>query len=374
MSRAIIHISTAGLGQTLADILCLDACLREGMQVLYLDVSPILGLKSQQHDSRYQNLIIYVQSKQELSNLLRNYDSKNAILNIQMAPNKTTVSLIKELQKKDFVKIFFDVGTLPESNVRSWLRKIKFLFKPFVLQPDYVFRSGLRSYLSFSSTTKVLSINYADYDLYLAKKNQIHTPMQLENDKYIVFLDQYLPGHIDFVQLGGVGMDVERYYKSISNFLLQYAKRNQCRVVIAAHPKADFKNYVPSEVLVYKNQTFDLIAKAEVVFAHYSTAVSYAVLFNRPLVFLINNCILNSPLRKILLKQIKGFSDFFSAPLLNCDGLLSEFSVGFNKKIYDKYKFNYLTTYETQSHISERYVIKYLNEIFNTLAQGELNE
>ncbi len=370
MNQTIVHISTAGLGDTLGEILAVKSCQRVGMKVIYLDISHWLGYSGQKHNAEFSEIIINVASEQEFLNFIASLDVRTTVINVQLTPDRQTNRCIKLIMSSNFFKTYFDVGNLPEPQWKFQLRKLKYVIKPFAIQPDVVFRSGERSVISFSKKVKILPINYSDYDFYLnclTAGDRSDSTSDLGCSKYILFLDQYLPLHPDFVSLDGVGMDTKEYYLSILRYLRRIAESMNAKIVIAAHPKADLSFLQSEDVTVIKNNTFQLVQHAEVVFAHYSTAISYAILFEKPIVFLLNDSILKSRLSKILVKQIKNLAFFLKAPLHYCEKEFIFPKLQIDLDAYDRYKFNYLTTHKTKDNISNFFVVKYFQSIFQSL-------
>ena len=80
----------------------------------------------------------------------------------------------------------------------------------------------------------LFNFNYFDFDNYLEQKTDIIT------SNTIVFLDEYLPYHPDFDLLKMEKINANQYYKELNNFFSKIEAHTSSRVVIAAHPKANY--------------------------------------------------------------------------------------------------------------------------------------
>ena len=68
------------------------------------------------------------------------------------------------------------------------------------------------------------------------------------------------------------------------------------KVVVCAHPKSDYENnykFLYGRKFV-KNKTVTLVKNSKLVFAHGSTTIAYAILYKKPLVFLLSDEYLRS--------------------------------------------------------------------------------
>lgn len=92
---------------------------------------------------------------------------------------------------------------------------------------------------------------------------------------YIVFIDEYMPYHPDGL-MRGKNIDAAKYYLEVETFLFRISNLMGLPVVIAAHPKADYKKhsecYRGMQVIQFK--TNELIQRASFVVTHLSIAIS----------------------------------------------------------------------------------------------------
>ena len=129
----------------------------------------------------------------------------------------------------------------------------------------------------------VVPIHSLDYDRYLSYLRR--TPVREATDGTCVFLDEAATSHPDFALLGQEPLASGPYFRSLNDFFSGLEMETGLRVVVAAHPRADYeatqKAFAGRTVIAGK--TVELVARAELVLTHASTALSFAVLMGKPL-------------------------------------------------------------------------------------------
>ncbi len=210
---------------------------------------------------------------------------------------------------------------LPPSSFRQRLRKVTpgklldfILSKPGIWErlapkPGRIIYGGTATRPRPDETARPISAHALDYDLFLQQ------PALLKSEPLAVFLDQCLPFHPDFAILGNKPpVSAENYYPALSRFFSKLEQSSGLRVVIAGHPRAPrHKEYYPGfEIVFGKSQ--DLIRRAALVMAHSSTAVNFAVMYNKPLLFLTSDELAQSQGQ-----IIAGLGTLLHAPCRNID-------------------------------------------------------
>jgi hypothetical protein len=189
--------------------------------------------------------------------------------------------------------------------------------------------------------TEKLWLHYWDYDAYLA---EVDKPVANESN-LVVFLDDYLPFHPDFTYLGIKShVTVEEYYPVICRFFDYLEETYGLKVVIAAHPKSSYEHHAHNYYdgrLILRGKTIELVHRAKIVVAHSSTAVAFAVLFKKPLIFVTTNQIQHS----LLKFSIEGMASILKQRIYNLDqatlidmGEILQFDEG----AYDHYRNAYI--------------------------------
>ncbi|MBI5885829.1 MAG: hypothetical protein HZB85_04515 [Deltaproteobacteria bacterium] len=216
--------------------------------------------------------------------------------------------------------------------------------------PDGIFSSGesevLERFLNLNRLGMdcVILVHSLDYDTYLHYMRGLGwKPPELE--KTCVFLDEALTNHPDFSILGIRPIGAGPYFKSMCRLFDAVERQTGLKVVIAAHPRSACEDmqdaYGGREII--KGKTIDLVARASLVVAHTSTAVSFAVLFARPLVL--------TKTAEMVEKGFSGLVDVMAASLgvnvVNIDDAAVLARTSFNPDAnmgsrYEEYKYKYI--------------------------------
>lgn len=237
---------------------------------------------------------------------------------------------------------------------------------------EYVFMGGAEGWRSIGlmgrnmlKSSKIFPIHSMDYDNFvqLSQKNLYHS-----SNKYIIFLDQYLPFHPDNMICGLVPPDPDEYYKVMNHVFDVIEEKYKLPVVIAAHPKAlkyhHFNYYGGRDVIFGK--TMDLILSSELVVLHNSTSVATAIMAQKPLLFIDAECIEKANV--CFNNDILSLSKLFSSPCLRAEtltsGLLPDLCNMHNTFDLTAYKMKYLSCLPDDSMRNKDAVVKAINEIF----------
>ncbi|MBF0504257.1 MAG: hypothetical protein HQL14_04045 [Candidatus Omnitrophica bacterium] len=181
-------------------------------------------------------------------------------------------------------------------------------------------------------TTEIIRSHYFDYDLYL---QEIQKPLETD-DHTAVFLDNYIPFHPDWC--GPSHVEPEEYYSILCKFFDLLENKYGVRVVIAAHPRSayeDLPDYFNGR-LVIKGKTAELVRRSKFAIVHYSASVSFAALFNKPIIFVTTEKLHQTQDAKI----IDFMAGLFNKSVINLNGDLQvdtdrEFTV--DDTAYKKY-------------------------------------
>lgn len=181
------------------------------------------------------------------------------------------------------------------SAAKGMLRPLKNRLKRLLhtgSSPRFILAGGLQSIgeLPFAAgKAKVIRAHALDYDIYLDHKLQApHS----KAEGYIVFLDEYFPLHPDHFVKGEIKnpyTDFREYYLEINEMFRTIEEKFALDVVIAAHPRAQYESLPDlfSGRRVVRGETIGLVAYADSVLAHSSISLNFAVLFYKPVVFLL---------------------------------------------------------------------------------------
>jgi hypothetical protein len=158
---------------------------------------------------------------------------------------------------------------------------------------------------------------------------------------FAVYLDEDIVGHEDNIEMGFAAPTSEaRFYPTLNQFFARFEQATGLTVVIAGYPS---RKQGASERFggrsVFFGVSAELISASRVVFAHASTAISFAVLWRRPLAFLTSGDIAASWYGP----WIESPRTLLRAPLIDIDAeeLLSDYE-RFDEAAYTAYEHAYI--------------------------------
>jgi hypothetical protein len=203
------------------------------------------------------------------------------------------------------------LGALPISyDGRGFIPRLeKFIRRPvtavnFLLQKIPPGRLGLRpldfilqggSTLFFGglirhkgADTKIINAHSSDYDLHLLEMSDSENE-RIFSSREVIFLDHGGPYHRD-QQLFNIPFpcSIEEYFFNLNSFFQLVEKKFGCSVVVASHPRVDYKvkgNPFEGRKII-QGETHNLVRNSRFVLSFCSTAVSFAVIHKKPIVFL----------------------------------------------------------------------------------------
>ncbi len=191
-----------------------------------------------------------------------------------------------------------------------------------------------------------------------------------EKKNYVLFLDAPTPFFLGDKQLFKykIKYDTKKWYEDLNNFLSMIEKRYNSKIIIIPHPRVrEHKNPYYSkkfEVRTDVGATSKLIPKSKFVIAISCTmAVSYCVLNYKKILLIFNNQLMKQ--NPNMMSNLTFMSKVLNLNLININEKIEKKNILrlINKKIYDEYKFNYLT--------SKKVVNKTNFEIFNKFLRNE---
>jgi len=297
----------------------------------------------------YYKCIFIVKKKKDFNKIQNNIKDCQKYLVVDYAfsqnYNNKNLFYLKQFfyKKKNINLVFFHTGDLPVQSYVFYFLKIKnfFLFclRKFFLGNmiyyNYFISSGKLSYNFGLNYKKTLPMHSLDFNKYLIENKSNNHP-EIKYKKYAVFLDDMMPDHLDidlfYYKKGIINFDI--YFKLIKNFFLDFRKKNDLRIVFAAHPKRKnidkikkfkiFDDYV-------LDKTLNLVKFSKLVFVHYSTSVSFANIFKKPIVHL------NSKKFNYFHNKINVMQNETGGLLVDLDDV-STWDINLKKINFNKYK------------------------------------
>jgi hypothetical protein len=227
--------------------------------------------------------------------------------------------------------------------ISTLFRRLNFLW-PKIKPPRYMIAGGERSggfFPKAGKNTEIIWTHNMDYDVYL---EEIKTPRT--ELKIAVFIDEFYPFHPDFAYIGiKPPVKADTYYPQLCRFFRRVEKELGLKVVIAAHPRSDYEKrpdcFEGRECI--RGKTMELVRESRAVLAHNSTALDYAIMFNKPVIFLSS-----AELEKSYLGlYIKNTAECFGKkPIFmdECDNIELKEEVAVSKDHYNRYRQAYIKT------------------------------
>jgi hypothetical protein len=167
--------------------------------------------------------------------------------------------------------------------------------------------------------------------------------------KYAVLLDGAGPmfGSDSLISGAKVYFTSDVWYPALINFMNKLENRFNCKIIIAAHPKTKHERY-PSYFggrEVVHQRALELVKNAEFVITRKSTAISYAVEFKKPCIFIYSDQLLQD---SRYMEDIYGTANALGCVPINIDKDFNDDDIkslmNVNVSAYTSFKMNYLTS------------------------------
>lgn len=385
MINKVIYIGYQPLTEKVIKDFYFQNLIDEKISVEYWDLTNIY-FPNVLKDNLVRDFIFKINSFSKLKDCLNKQNIENTLFISNITFEYRVLVLYKILSKYNCKTAFFARGALPsfsgESKVQSIFVKLRkvldlnllfrfvrnkyalLLKKINVISPyDIIFRAGKSGtqtigvgYWIEEKESKIIDVNSFDFDNYI-ETNQYE---KIINNKYCVYLDEYLPHHPDFEMLNIKTIEPIDFYNKLNAFFEFVEKKYDIEVVIAAHPKAEKykENDFFNNRKVFFNKTGILVRYSEFILAHCSTSISFGVLNSKPMLFLITDGIKN--IMPYYFDFITGFPKTLGSNLINIDRDLNNnctISKPCDSK-YSAYKYNYLTSEKSEIRISSEIFVE----------------
>jgi hypothetical protein len=191
---------------------------------------------------------------------------------------------------------------------------------------------------------QIIKGNSHDYSNFLLKRKKNNTDSK---PLHIVFLDCGAPLFAsDSIYLKRKEyLTTNNWYPSLCNFFNFLENKYKLKVVIAGHYKSKHQRISPffGNRPVYYGKTCMLIKNSLFVVNVNSTAISFAITLNKPVLSIVSKeLIMDSETTA----NIYSISRMLGTSVFNIDGSVKKFNLKLscNKKLYEKYKYKCLTS------------------------------
>jgi hypothetical protein len=366
--KKVIYVSVVRLTDKMASDWHIDYLIERGVCVEYWDIVALVREEHTERGARNSEWLRVFRSYDEVAQRLRLPENQDAFYVMLISYTGRLTQIFRLLSKYDCRMVRFASGALPHDPVYKWrkvaawlatprrcaleisgrlkaaaLRRLQ-LVKPFAI----TFAAGEASMTRSGDTTKVVPINFFDYDRFIEARSR---DRRLVNGRYAVFLDSNLPYHSDLAFCDLPRIDPVGYFRSLNRFFGLLEKAHGVRVVIAAHPRADYHDAIFEGRQIHRLATAELVKDAEFVLSHTSTAMSYAVLNCKPLLFIYTDG-MAAAYERWFIREMRCFADYLDAPLYNVDQIHDARQVAVtqvNQACYERYKYTFLTSRQSES-------------------------
>lgn len=178
---------------------------------------------------------------------------------------------------------FFFITTLPSFVYSNIIKKLS-------LDTSVLYVSGEKKInlykKEYPSNTKIVKFNSWDYSLALR-----NTKIFENKKKFAVYLDDGSPGNVGDMQINTFSPpETEKiYYPLINDFFDKLEKIFDLEIIIASHPKSYRDSELFNNRKTVLNNTKNLVKESEFVITKYSSAYSFALFYEKPILFFYTN-------------------------------------------------------------------------------------
>lgn len=236
---------------------------------------------------------------------------------------------------------------------RAW-RQLGFV-RPYTI----VFAAGRIALQGEADAARRIAINSVDYDEHT---RTLAADKPVVEGAYAVFLDINLPYQSDLSLVGLRAVQASAYYKSLNRFFATLEREFAVRVVIALHPKAAYGSEKFEGREAYRGVTAALVRDARFVVSHTSTAMSYAVLFEKPLLF-VSTDEMERLYKDNVMREMQNYARYLDASIVNADRVDGAGSIRLqpvNRERYARYRYDFLTSPASEGESTREIVLREL--------------
>lgn len=344
-----------------------DLFASAGIRIEVLDLSQWLyegySIPDELKDEDYLRRI---HSREEFDRLLDEEDPENTIIVNQVYRVWQNRAVYHDVAKRNFKTIFIDFyanSRLRDSGAKdshNIINRIRDAYLNIVTtkHPTLAERLGMKLYFrhhgikafdhgfSSNSLTKGMhGFNHPDYEKFRFQQHR-----NIVEGRYIVFCDTYFPLHSDLkVLLKEKKAPSAEVYQNLMKRLFDATEEKYgVPVVIAAHPKSDYRGDEFGNRKIIKYNTDNLVYYADKVIIHICNSISYSILCDKPIAFVTTDDYLDFGSQANIVRQWERGLGLKSQ---NLNSIAPE-EVKFMKvdpAVREQYIYSYLTSKETEN-------------------------
>lgn len=208
-------------------------------------------------------------------------------------------------------------------------------------KPDLALVSGTswKKNPRFLSAKNKYNAHSFDFEMAIQQKHK-----KIMRKPYIVYLDEKITSHEDNYELHADHPATDLlFWPALQNLFLKFEASLNMEIVIAGYPssqKNDQKHKFKKRK-IFTGCTSHLVQHASLVLAHGTTAVSFAAIFYKPVIFITSNEIMRSWYQP----TIDALREALDSPMVNIDQnvLVESIQTKINKKAYTHFIKTFIT-------------------------------
>ncbi len=280
------------------DIVVLKRDNAENKNLIYNKLKKIDGINISLIDSSFTFIKKIISYKKEFYYFLAYSHSYKLLLQIplylfkgrkiEIDAGKTPSHLLSNVNRFDLLidhdsilYSFLNINNFLISLIRD---KISITFFNLFKVKEYISITAISKKNNNTTANNNVVIHMLEYDNYIRVKNRNVSNKIFVKKEPIVFIDQALDHHPDFVEhKKKFPVTDEKYWNSLKLFFNKLMEVYDRKVLVCPHPKNE-KRY--SSINYTEVETALSIKNSYFVIGHDSTALIHAVLFNKPIMFL----------------------------------------------------------------------------------------
>lgn len=190
--------------------------------------------------------------------------------------------------------------------------------------------------------TKILKAHAFDYDRYLEEEKRTQFDEATATGSCALFLDEDVPFHPDYLHNDiSPYCTAGRYYGELNNFFDSFERATGLPIIVSAHPRADYAkrgNPYGSRKLVF-GETTHYTKYSKLILAHASTALNFAILYKKPVLFL-ESAEYSMPFRQQIRDAAAAIGQ--KPAIVSEEPLLQLKNLSVNGDLYEQYKHAYI--------------------------------
>jgi hypothetical protein len=363
VSRKVVFVSFLKLTSRVArDWYISDLCER-GADVEYWDVIDALREPHDEVDSISPPYLHTFRTLGAIEARVARPEYANAVFVMLITYTGGFTNIYALLSRHDRRMVFISRGAMPTSPAPAWrkvlsrwesplwlarsafvIAKAKLMRRVGAVKPfEIVFAAGRVAMEGELYARQVIPINAFDYDEHVRVSA---LPTRLVASEYAVFLDINLPYQSDLAICGLPAIASEEYFASLNAYFRMLESRSGMPVVIATHPKAAYGADRFEGRTTMHGVTAHLVRDSALVLTHTSTSLSYAVLNEKPLVFMYTEA-MRLAYKDNVMRELANFATYLNAPLVNVNNLENARTLEMptaDVPRYQQYKYDFLTS------------------------------